>query len=275
MKYAIISDVHSNLQAFQAALKAIEDLGIKKIKCLGDVVGYNANPCECIKLVQDRKIKTVQGNHDAYAGYGSYELRDLSRDAFDGLRYSSTLLSEDDKEWLIKMPHTYKIENKRCRFMLCHGSPFGDFEYILGQWMRESAFRHLRMTLGIHLCFFGHTHIPAFYVAREDDSDSFHGTKLVTDTTVSAAEKQLVEYAVAGRELDVSGAFDGSRYYLINPGSIGQPRGCPNSFAVLDTEAKTVRYHVFDYDIAAAQKAIRDADYSEAIAIRLDKGRGY
>jgi predicted phosphodiesterase len=256
MKYAIISDIHSNIQALEQVFKMVNS-EVDQIICLGDIVGYNANPKECIKAVRKNSLVThiVQGNHDEDTGHAEENyighIGELSPDAYAGIKYSSSVLSKKDKEWLKQLPESALIEDPDIPFLVSHYSPeiCTAYGYILNDCDARISIKRLKKMGNIKLFFFGHSHLPTYI---EDLDGRLHfdmGRHLENDIYV----------------------IDTDVYRLINPGSVGQPRGGGiTSYAILDTKKKTVKIQGFQYDIEAAQKAVREAGYSKSIENRLD-----
>jgi predicted phosphodiesterase len=256
MKYAIISDIHSNVHALRKVLKEIEPL-VDKIVCLGDIVGYNASPKECIKIVKNHpKMEViVHGNHDIdsanYDKLGFGHIMHLSRDAASGIHYSFKQLNLKEKEWLKSFPQECLVEDKEMSFWVSHYSPekCTSYGYIL---CVEDSSKALKVFKewggGSNIFFFGHSHIPAFIEERKGKI-KFNMDKNVVDKTYKLRDDS---------------------YYLINPGAVGQPRDDVTSYAILDTKEKTLKIKSFKYNIEAAQRAVRKAGYSSRIANRLD-----
>jgi len=259
MIYALISDIHSNIHALEKVFSILEGQNIDQIVCLGDFVGYNANPVECIKAVQSHPKIThmVKGNHDEDAcGFEHMrfsQIRELSKDAYDGLKYSSSLLNEEQRDWLTVLPEDKLIENNELPFWISHRSPnhCTTYGYILSENDARASLNVLRKyKKGSNLFFFGHSHIPTFAMEESGNIVFDIGRYLENNTYV----------------------IEPDNYYLINPGSIGQPRlNGITSYAILDTEERTVSIKGFEYDFKDAQKAVLDAEYSITIANRLDQ----
>ena len=260
MRYAIISDIHSNIQALEKAFSVLEDENVDQIVCLGDIVGYNANPIECIRAVQSHPkiIHVVQGNHDVdsivFEHMHISQVMSLSSDAYAGLKHTSSLLSNEDRVCLASLPKDKLIDNNEFPFWISHYSPnhCTMYGYILNQGDAEDSMDVLKKyKIEAKVFFFGHTHIPAFI--REEGKKK---------ETLFDMGKHL--------EGDIY-VLDPDRYYLINPGAIGQPRnGGITSYAVLDTKEGTVSIRGFEYDFKVSRKAVLDAGYSLSIANRLD-----
>ncbi|MFO7822074.1 MAG: metallophosphoesterase family protein [Lentisphaeria bacterium] len=242
MKYAVLADIHSNLQALQAVLAKTSEMGVDKYICLGDVVGYNANPRECLEVLRELNPEAViRGNHDEYAASDS-PLTGFNPQAAHVVKWTRNHLNESEKEWLRSRPYQYSLNTK---VMLVHAtldmpSKWG---YIFDKWHAAASFNYQRT----QVCFFGHTHLPIAF-------DKFGGI-----TTLNYRDIEL----------------EPAHKYLVNVGSVGQPRdGDPRaSFAVYDQEEHKISLHRVEYDIEACQQAIYDADLPERCAMRLVRGR--
>lgn len=236
---AIISDIHGNLEAFEAVLKDIEGLGIEEIYCAGDIVGYGANPNECVEIVRDRKIPCVAGNHD-YAAIGKMSLQYFNPVAKKAIEWTSRVLKAENIKFLNELPLSMHIKEN----LLVHAIPSNpaSFDYILtlGDAIREFMFFKEKM------CFFGHSHHPVIFIEREGR----HGI--------------VFEEEVEIRE-DVR--------YLVNVGSVGQPRdGDPRAcYCVL--KEKRIEIRRVSYPIETAQRKILDAGLHPYLAQRLAVGK--
>jgi predicted phosphodiesterase len=245
MRYMIISDLHSNLESLEAALQY---RAYDRVVVLGDIVGYGANPNEVVDLVRDlNPIAMVRGNHDkVVSGVEDGEL--FSAHALQAARWSRRQITPGNSAYLKNLAQGPIEVNSL--FSIAHGSPLDEDEYLVYEEDAEPQFRGFRTPV----CFFGHTHIPVIFALTGE-------SQLLYD--FPAGEQSL--------ELDLSGA----RRYLINPGSVGQPRdGNPlGSFAVFDSDQKTVQFLRYEYPIAVAQKKILQAGLPPFLAQRLSVGR--
>jgi predicted phosphodiesterase len=245
------------LQALKKALDIIEDKNIDSIICLGDIVGYNANPMECIDILQScPKVSYImQGNHDrdvvCFDDLKFSEVLRLSEDAYNGLKYSNSVLSNHHKLWLKSLNEERLVEDDNLSFWVSHCSPecCTSHGYILNKWDAKISLHFFKSWGSVNLFFFGHTHLPTYIVEENGKVHFDMGRHLEGDT-----------YTI-----------DPDKYYLINPGSIGQPRGQGiTSYAILDTKERTVKIEGFEYNWQEAQRAVLDAGYSESVAKRLD-----
>jgi predicted phosphodiesterase len=240
-KIAVISDIHSNLQALEAVLLRIDDLACEKTYCLGDVVGYGANPNECITLLREREISSLQGNHDAVVS-GQSSGTDFNEYAYNAAMENRRVLTEENLEYLLTMSETIRLGDHA---LMVHGSPSGRDHYLMG----EALIAHMSELVGqnenIQLCFFGHTHIPSLYNGaglQYAEADPFH--------------------------------LDPGMCTMVNPGSVGQPRDGDTraAFTWWDTEANSVVFERVAYDVEAACQAILASDLPDFLGLRLRDG---
>ncbi len=240
-RYAIFSDVHSNIEALDAALAltTAED----RLLCLGDIVGYGPNPNECVEKIRALAFATVLGNHDV-AAIDNFGLAYFNPAAREAMRWTQRVISAENSAWLNSLGYEFRQPD----FLLVHGAPKNYFEYILD---KPGAVRAFAAT-DAPLIFIGHTHIAEYYA-------------LAPDGTVT--HKHLQQ----GGELTLE---PGLRY-IVNVGSVGQPRDLnPRaSCGFYDDVAKSVTVTRFDYPIPLVQEKIVAAHLPEALARRLIVGR--
>ena len=247
MKYAIISDLHANLEALQAVLDDASSR-VDTVVCLGDIVGYNANPHECLRLVRETCAVVIAGNHDqAACGVRRYDdFNEWAREAMDWTRQQ---LSAAEVGYLKALPGTAPFGNG---WLAAHGSPRDTDEYLFDALGFEMAFDSLqRLRPEIRSCFVGHTHVPMIWACSSEGR-----------VVQVRAELRIVRLDPACR-------------YIVNPGSVGQPRsGNPlAAYAILDDETAMVEFRRVPYDIPAAQEKIYDAMLPPLLAERLAIGR--
>ena len=244
MRYAIISDIHANLEALQAVLAEIDRLRVDAFYCLGDLVGYNANPNECIAIIREHGIRSVMGNHDSRAA-GLEHADDFNPYAADAIRWTRERLSPENTAFLRDLPRELQIGD----LMLFHGSLHDTDRYILYRKDILDNFLLLRQVPGSpRLGLYGHTHVPmAVSLAGE---------------TPHLEEESVV-------------MLQEERSYLINPGSVGQPRdGDPRAaFCVYDGAERTVTFHRVRYDVLSCQAKVIRAGLPQRLAERLAMGR--
>jgi diadenosine tetraphosphatase ApaH/serine/threonine PP2A family protein phosphatase len=239
--YAVFSDIHSNLEALEAVLADMATLGIKRCICLGDTVGYGANPAQCLDRVRALGCPILLGNHDeAAAGDGG--LDDMSKAAQAGLLYSREKLSVEQRAFLRDLPHAAAAE----KVQFVHASLGGPdiWMYVLHPF---EAMAHL-LTQTEPLCFCGHTHIPAVWHLDEDGSlESGYGEGRV--------------------QLPSSGKT------LINVGSVGQPRDENPAACYVVCTGDVVEFRRVTYDIAKARRKIARAGLPRFLGERLAHGK--
>lgn len=238
MKIAVVSDIHSNWSALEAVLADMP--AVSEVICLGDVVGYGADPIRCVDLVREKRWPTLVGNHDR-ACTDVDILEWFNEDAARAIEWTVARVGQDRLSWLAALPDTDQIGDE---ILLVHGSPRDHiYEYILDAPTAEA---NLALING-QTCFHGHTHVPGIF--RKEDSTLVH-------------EYRIGTFRLGGSE-------------LVNPGSVGQPRdGNPDaSYAIWDHQEGTVEFRRCAYDREAAKAAIREARLPERFAERLDAGR--
>lgn len=239
MRYLLISDIHGNLEALQATFDFSEKLEPYQLMCLGDLVGYGADPTACIDAIGDRANLILAGNHDlAVADVISFE--DFNPIARQAVEWTRNVLSQEDKDLLSNLPLQY-IDGDYC---FTHASPIEPlaFSYIRTLEDVEAVFNHI----GQKLCFVGHTHLPV--VVRRDEKTS--KLEVVRETKIYIEDKYR---------------------YFVNVGSIGQPRdNNPDACMVLlDEEEGTIEFLRAPYDITASQEKILTEGLPSYLAERL------
>lgn len=243
MRVAIVSDVHANRHAFEAVLDAVEAAGAEELWCLGDLVGYGAEPDACIALARRHAAVCLAGNHDL-AACGKLPLDQFVRGAELSIEWTRTVLAPEQLEWLA----TLEPQRLDEAVDLYHASPRDPvWEYVLSPLQAELNLDLLTHRIGC----IGHSHMALQYSRRDGTIASGgtcrEGTRLVLDE---------------GR-------------WLLNPGSVGQPRdGDPRAaWLLLDTRACTAEFHRTQYDVAGAAGAIRAARLPDSLAERLAHGQ--
>lgn len=251
MRILIVSDIHANLEALEACLAAAP--AHDRVFNLGDIVGYGANPNEVTERARALGEVFVRGNHDK-ACSGVSSLDGFNPIAGLAALWTREILTPENLEFLRAMPHgpIAPLEGLQC----VHGSPRDEDEYLL---LASDAYQVLGRSK-VPLTFFGHTHVQCAYYHQP-------GLK-ISHRFVPAYPSPQGKHAVKMELLE-------DAVYLINPGSIGQPRdGDPRAaFALYDTEERFVTFHRVPYDIAGAQEKIFAAGLPERLAIRLEEGR--
>jgi diadenosine tetraphosphatase ApaH/serine/threonine PP2A family protein phosphatase len=243
MQVAICTDIHGNRHAFEAVLKAAIEERVDEIWCLGDLVGYGAEPNECVNLADKNCDVVLAGNHDL-AVVGTLSLEEFSRGAALAARWTQEVITPEAREWLLERAP----EGERAGYGLFHASPRDPvWEYVLSGLTAELCFDATEFRVS----FIGHSHVALSFDRQEGEA--------ATGTTRRE-----------GTELDLS-----TGRWLVNPGSTGQPRdGDPRAaWLLLDTERQTAVYRRSEYDIAGAQAAIRAARLPDSLAERLEYGQ--
>ena len=248
MKIAILADIHANLEALHAVLSHARGQGINKCVCLGDIVGYNANPHECLEEVRALDILGgVMGNHDAVA-CGMQSLFGFNPYAAQAAQWTREQLSDEEQTWLARLPFKQDIfiDAPMTRFTIVHSSlnrP-DTWEYVFDSHEADVSMQFQWMPL----CFIGHTHSPM------------------------AFERSLIE--TIGGNFDVM-HLNPDHKYLVNCGSVGQPRDRDPraAYVTYDLDNATIQLHRVVYDVVAAQRKIMAAGLPEYCATRLATGR--
>ena len=244
MRIAVIADIHANLEGLESVLGRIAELSVDHIFCLGDIVGYNANPNECIDIIRREKIVSVLGNHDAAAS-GREEPDGFNALAQAAVFWTRKHLTLENRMFLLNLPPEARVDD----FILVHGSIHDTNRYMLSRDAAADNFRLLAELPGdLKLGFFGHTHIGMAFIDLQGSISSDHSSELLLSSGM---------------------------HYLINPGSVGQPRdGDPRaSFLVYDSGDGTVRFFRVEYDVKRCQDKIIRAGLPPQLAWRLTNGQ--
>jgi len=240
MRFAIFGDIHANLHALQTVLADAKAANCTHYVCMGDIVGYNAFPRECLDIVRALECPVVKGNHDEQASMlGDQEgFNPLAEEA---INWTRERLSADEKEWL----RSLRMQRQVRDFTIVHATLDTPHKwgYVFNQLDAAASFSYQHTSL----CFIGHTHTPKAYVR---------------------------DGSVRTIPLDVLQVQHGKKY-LINVGSVGQPRdGDPRSaYCIYDTVTNDVTLRRLEYDLAGAQQAIIAAGLPHKLAERLAVGR--
>ena len=240
MRIALFGDIHANLEALEVVLADAEEQGCTDYVCMGDVVGYNADPAACLEKVKAMNIPVVKGNHDEDAS-GTHSLDSMNPVAAAALEWTRAQLSEDQRVWLRRLRMVRQVED----FTIVHSTldQPANWNYVTNRFDAMSNFSY-QFT---QVCFHGHTHVPRVYVKTDKVQEV-------------PADSLIIE--------------EGSKYF-INAGSVGQPRdgdwrGC---YAIYDLDHKMVVFRRVEYDIATTQQKILDAGLPAMLAERLADGR--
>ncbi len=247
---AIISDIHANLHALSAVMEDVQHQLCTELACLGDVVGYNAYPAECLDYIRSLGCLVVKGNHDQEVAVKSEQ--NMNPTARQAMEWTRSRLNQDQLEWLEHLPFMRLV---RSVYSIVHATldaPMA-WNYIINANDSITSFRRQFCPL----CFHGHTHVPVVYI--------FDGENVAMNHDVIAELRETGE---------ASFALSPGLKYFVNAGSVGQPRdGDPRScYAIYDDTAQVVTLRRVAYDVAAAQQAILAAGLPEYLADRLAKG---
>jgi predicted phosphodiesterase len=257
MRLAILSDIHANLPALEAVLADIEGAGVDELWCLGDVVGYGAQPDECATVVAERCALCLVGNHDL-AVLGELDISAFSPAAAAAVRWTREVAKPGTVEFLEGL----EPADESHEVALYHASPRDPvWEYVL--WPEQAA-----ECIGLQasrVSLIGHSHVALFFVMPENGDRRWQPGQ-----AIDLADAAKGAHAGAGTRLDLS-----EGRWLINPGSVGQPRdGDPRAaWLELDTEGWDATYHRVEYEIGRAAEAIAATDLPEHLARRLYVGQ--
>jgi predicted phosphodiesterase len=240
MRIAIFGDIHANLEALEVVLADARDQDCSAFICLGDVVGYNANPRECLEIVQSLKCPVVRGNHDDYASTDG-SLESFNPLAEVAIQWTRNQLNRSEKVWLRALPLICELHG----FMIVHATleDPGGWGYVLNQLDAAASFSRQ----STQLCFFGHTHTPRAYI--KDSS------------VVGLPFDQLI--------------LEPGKKYFVNVGSVGQPRDGDwrAAYAVFDQEKRMIRLRRLPYDLPKTQGKILESGLPPRLADRLAFGK--
>jgi predicted phosphodiesterase len=240
MRFAVFGDIHANLEALRAVLADADARGCTHYVCLGDVVGYNANPHECVQIVRDLECPVVKGNHDEQAS-AEIILENFNPLAEEAINWTRDHLTEDDKDWLRELRFVRQVRD----FTIVHATLDTPHKwgYVFNQLDAAASFSYQHT----NLCFYGHTHAPRAYVK---------------DSVVKGLPLQRL-------------IIESNKKYFINVGSVGQPRDGDwhASYCIYSPSERLVELRRIEYDINTAQDKIVDAGLPQRLADRLAMGK--
>jgi predicted phosphodiesterase len=240
MRFAIFGDIHANLQALEAVLSDARTQLCTHYVCMGDIVGYNANPRECLAIVRDLECPTVKGNHDEQASMIT-EGEGFNALAEEAIQWTRERLTEDEKKWLREL----RLQRQVRDFTIVHATLDTPHKwgYVFNQLDAATSFSYQHTSL----CFIGHTHSPKAYVR---------------DGSVRSMPLEIL-------------ALQQGKKYLINVGSVGQPRDGDwrAAYCIYDTGSNEVELRRIEYEIEGTQRAILEAGLPRKLADRLEIGR--
>jgi predicted phosphodiesterase len=240
MRIALFGDIHANLEALEAVLDDAVNQGVTDYVCMGDIVGYNADPAACLERVRAMECPTVKGNHDEDAS-GSHSLETMNPVAAAALEWTRDQLTAEQRQWLSRLRMVRQVSD----FTVVHSTldQPSHWNYVTNRFDAMSNFSY-QFT---QICFHGHTHVPRVYVKSDRVQEVL-------------AESVVIE--------------DGSKYF-INAGSVGQPRDgdCRACYVIYDMEHKVIVFRRVDYDIPKTQAKIIAAGLPQMLADRIAEGR--
>jgi predicted phosphodiesterase len=240
MRFAIFSDIHANLEALEAVLADAHKRKCTHFVCLGDVVGYNANPHECVDRIRKLDCPIVKGNHDEQASLpeSSSDFNELAERA---IKWTRDNLTEEDKQWLRELPLQRQVRD----FTIVHATldTPAQWGYVFNNLDAAASLTYQHTTV----CFFGHTHVPMVFIRDE------------------GVRRERIEHI----------RVEPTKKYFINMGSVGQPRdgNWRAAYCTYDIENNLVEQLRVKYDLAVAQKKIIKAGLPRPLAERLAIGR--
>ena len=240
MKYAIIADIHANLEALEVVLEDTKKEKCTHYACLGDVVGYNANPKECLEIVRSMGMPCVKGNHDEYCSANDH-LDGFNPHAAEAVNWTRARLNEEDRQWLRDLKYMRLVAS----FSIVHATLDAPqrWGYVFDKLAAAASFTY--QNTGV--CFFGHTHVPIAFIR---------------DSVVRGGSYSKFK-------------VEPGRKYFVNVGSVGQPRdGNPKaSYAIYDLDEGSIELRRLDYDLGTTQKKILSAGLPPRLAERLALGK--
>ena len=251
MRILLLSDIHANLEALEACLAAAPPYDL--VANLGDVVGYGASPNEVVDRTRSLGKIFVRGNHDK-AATGLLDLDDFNPLAAAAAIWTREQLTPEHHEWLHALPRGPLALEGVPEAQLVHGSPGDEDAYVVS--LGDALVPLLALTTP--LTFFGHTHLQGGFFANGSSADGFRP-----------------EYRTVGQAESISMHLKPATRYMINPGSVGQPRDGDwrAAFAMFDSEAWVVTYYRVPYNLRVAQEKILAANLPQRLATRLATGR--
>jgi len=250
MRYGIFSDIHANLEAFNVTLSELEKETVDEMISCGDIVGYNANPDECLEKIINLGIRSVMGNHDKALIEPSEE-RYFNQYGLVAIRWQRSQVTPGHQTFLANLPMKIRVPgpNSHDSFQVTHGSldPQAPFEYI------ASPMEVLKMSelMSSNVCFIGHSHIAGIFSISPDGEVEYYRASYGYDLTLESHLK-----------------------YVVNVGSVGQPRdrNPQSSYVIYDTEKRRITIKRVDYDIEATVAKVMEAGLPLFLADRLRIG---
>jgi len=242
MRYGIFSDVHSNLEALESVITAYKQESIDKYLCVGDVVGYSANPKECIEKINLLAATTIAGNHD-WASVDLFSTEYFNEIAKEAIFWTKNNLTQKETLFLENLELIYKAEN----FVLVHGTLDNpqDFNYMLDTFVAQDSFG----IMDVNICFLGHTHIAGTFILTKDKEVFYTQENLLT---IKKENK-----------------------YIVNAGSVGQPRdrNPDAAYCIYDSKTGEIQFKRISYDVKTTREKIIKAGLPMFLGDRILVGR--
>jgi len=240
MKFAILADIHSNLEALEAVLADTKEQKCTHYACLGDVVGYNANPKECLDIIRGMGMPCVKGNHDEYCSVDE-DLEGFNPQAAEAVEWTRERLSADDRKWLRELKYLRLVTS----FSIVHATLDAPqrWGYVFDKLAAAASLTYQNTSV----CFFGHTHMPVAFIR---------------DSVVRGGTYSKFR-------------LEPGKKYFVNVGSVGQSRDgvAKATYVVYDMADSTIELRRLDYDMAKTQEKIIKAGLPKRLADRLSEGR--
>jgi predicted phosphodiesterase len=260
VRLLLLSDIHSNLEALEACLDAAP--AYDRVANLGDVVGYGGSPNQTVELVRALEPIHVRGNHDRVCS-GVTTAAGFNPLAAEAARWTQRELSGRNLDWLRQLPEGPVCDSEWQGVQMVHGSPLDEDTYLSSAGEADAAMEHVRCPL----TFFGHTHLQSAFAQALTSTTGKRRNRterLVPEEVPNAGSAQLWRITL-----------DDGHKYMVNPGSVGQPRDRDwrAAFAVYDSDSREVTFYRVPYDVAGAQRRILEAGLPKALAMRLEVGR--
>ncbi len=268
-RYAVLSDIHANLEAFEVVLEKCRQIDPEmKYICLGDVVGYNANPRECLDIVRSLDcVSMVLGNHDQYVSRNDPEMEGFNLSAKAAVLWTREQLTDEDRAFLGSIRFREGVQGANMTLVHATLDSPDQWGYIFDLHHAECSFSY-QFT---QLCFCGHSHVPVAFRKKPLSAANGRSFEVIEEWVPEFDEENTEMFR---REDYFTVKLEPGHKYLFNIGSIGQPRNHDPraSFAIYDSTAMTVTRYCLPYDIETTQAKIRAAGLPERLANRLAFG---
>jgi diadenosine tetraphosphatase ApaH/serine/threonine PP2A family protein phosphatase len=269
MKYAILSDIHANWEALQVVMAKCEEEEVTDYICLGDIVGYNANPHECLEKIRSKNLLAcVKGNHDEYVSNNDEVMEGFNPHAKQAVLWTKAQLNDEERQWLAELPMRATVRGSNITIVHATLDSPDAWGYIFDTHHAADNFSY-QFT---QICFCGHSHVPIAFCKKPVTMRADKPIEEISAWAFNSDEGMIP--TETDKADSISLTIENGFKYLINVGSVGQPRNRDPraSFAIYDHEAKEVVRYRLPYDIPTAQAKIREAGLPERLAARLERG---